>query len=40
MEFEDGKGLAWKVENRWFSKQTGLNVRLRKRQWGEGDRGR
>ena len=26
----DGNGRDWKVENRWFTKQTGLNVRLQK----------
>ncbi|KAL8778965.1 MAG: hypothetical protein Q9213_007165 [Squamulea squamosa] len=31
IEFADGDGAAWKVENRWFTKQTGLNVLLKKR---------
>ncbi|KAL9028822.1 MAG: hypothetical protein Q9180_007111 [Flavoplaca navasiana] len=32
IEFADGDGGSWKVENRWFTKQTGLNVRLRRRR--------
>ena len=31
IEFADGVGSDWKVENRWFAKQTGLNVRLKRR---------
>ncbi|MCJ1258546.1 hypothetical protein MMC24_006379 [Lignoscripta atroalba] len=31
LEFADPGGAKWRVENRWFTNQTGLNVRLRKR---------
>lgn len=31
IELVDG-GRAWTVQNRWFVPQTGLNVRLRKRE--------
>ncbi|KAL8861116.1 MAG: hypothetical protein Q9178_002330 [Gyalolechia marmorata] len=31
ISFADGTGASWKVENRWFTKQTGLNVLIKKR---------
>ncbi|KAI4266476.1 MAG: hypothetical protein L6R38_008716 [Xanthoria sp. 2 TBL-2021] len=31
ISFADVDGKDWKVENRWFTKQTGLNVKLQKR---------
>lgn len=34
LEFADPNRSDWHVENRWFTKQTGLNIRLRKRATG------
>lgn len=32
IEFADANNTKWHVENRWFVNQTGLKVRLKKRE--------